>query len=84
LDVRKRLTGAAVLDAPPPAHIRRQAAGSLIDIRGSVSRPAEPPVHRPAPILTGGAASPASSSLLVAVLVWPVAIASWKSQVRRA
>jgi hypothetical protein len=33
---------------------------------------------------TGGAASPASSSLLVAVLVWPVAIASWKRQVRRA
>ena len=31
-----------------------------------------------------GAASPASSSLLVAVLVWPVAIASWKRQVRRA
>ena len=46
--------------------------------------PVEPPVHRPTPILTGGAASPASSSLLVAVLVWPVAIASWKRQVRRA
>ena len=49
-----------------------------------VPGPVEPPVHRPAPILTGGAASPASSSLLVAVLVWPVAIASWKRQVRRA
>jgi len=30
----------AALDAPPPAHIRRQAAGSLIDIHGSVSRSA--------------------------------------------
>ena len=49
-----------------------------------VPGPVEPPVHRPAPILTGGPASPASSSLLVAVLVWPVAIASWKRQVRRA
>jgi hypothetical protein len=48
-----------------------------------VPGPVEPPVHRPTPILTG-AASPAGSSLLVAVLVWPVAIASWKTQVRRA
>jgi hypothetical protein len=44
-----------------------------------VPGPVEPPVHRPTPILTGVAAS-----LLVAVLVWPVAIASWKRQVRRA
>jgi hypothetical protein len=49
-----------------------------------VPGPVEPPVHRPTPILTGVAASPASSSLLVAVLVWPVTIASWKRQVRRA
>ena len=49
-----------------------------------VPGPVEPPVHRPTPILIRGAASPASSSLLVAVLVWPVAIASWKRQVRRA
>ena len=27
----------AALDAPPPAHIRRQAAGSQIDIHGSQS-----------------------------------------------